>query len=58
MSSNDIIKLNQELRKKEQYAEYINNERLKAKIYLKYIAINFNELIPLDIISEIINFIV
>jgi Leucine-rich repeat (LRR) protein len=58
MSSNDIIKLNKNMRKKEQYAEYINNEQLKAKIYLKYIALNFNELIPLDILNEIINFIV
>jgi Leucine-rich repeat (LRR) protein len=58
MASDDILKLNIELRKKEQYVEYINNERLKAKIYLKYIAINFNELIPSDIITEIINFIV
>jgi hypothetical protein len=58
MRSYDILKLNQELRKKEQYAEYINNERLKSKIYLKYIALNFNKLIPSDIINEIINFIV
>jgi Leucine-rich repeat (LRR) protein len=58
LTPDDIIKLNKELRKKEQYAEYINNERLKAVIYLKYIALNFNEIIPLDIINEIINFIV